>query len=466
MRSTKIICTIGPATSSPEGLSALIDSGMNIARLNRSHGTQENCREVINFIREYSEKQKIPIGIMVDTKGGEIRTGAVVHPIEIKKGQEVIFSPVPLPEEERTVIEVSYDNFYKDVPETDTIILDGGDILFDIVSIDKDKTVIGKARNDGSIGSRRHINLPGADIDLPSITDKDWEDIKFAIDEDAEFIALSFIRNADEVNAVRKFLQEKKSKIKIITKVETHQAVEHISEIIEVSDAIMVARGDLGTNLPFEEIPVIQDQIVSLCRNKGIQVIVATDMLESMTEHPMPTRAEVTDVAHAAMIGADATMLSGETAVGKFPFKAIEAMSKVLSATEKHKSRFPLLRMPVHNDREARAEAAAFLSDSAQANAILVFTRTGRTAQEICSFRPSVPIIAATEDVGTKRKLTLCYGVHPIQIKFGSTPEDTIVEGIKTAKEFGFIEEGQNIVLLSDTEAKDAVVQSVQVRKV
>ena len=161
MRSTKIICTIGPATSSPEGLSALIDSGMNIARLNRSHGTQEKCREVINFIRDYSEKQKRPIGIMVDTKGGEIRTGAVVHPIEIKKGQEVIFSPIPMPEEERTVIEVSYDNFYKDVPETDTIILDGGDILFDIVSTGNNKTVIGKARGDGSIGSRRHINLPG-----------------------------------------------------------------------------------------------------------------------------------------------------------------------------------------------------------------------------------------------------------------------------------------------------------------
>ncbi|MDP7454612.1 MAG: pyruvate kinase [Candidatus Peribacteraceae bacterium] len=466
MRSTKIICTIGPATSSPEGLSALIDSGMNIARLNRSHGTQEKCKEVINFIRNYSEKHRLPIGIMVDTKGGEIRTGAVIHPIEIKKGQEVIFSPVPIPEEERTVIEVSYNNFYKDVPETDTIILDGGDILFDIVSTSKNKTVIGRARGDGSIGSRRHINLPGADIDLPSITDKDWEDIEFAIKEGADFLALSFIRNADEVRLVRKFLQDKKSNIRIITKVETHQAVEHISEIIEVSDAIMVARGDLGTNLPFEEIPTIQDKIVTLCRDKGIPVIVATDMLESMTEHPMPTRAEVTDVAHAAMTGADATMLSGETAVGQFPFKAIEAMSKVLIATEKHKSRFPSLRMPVHNDREARAEAASTLSDSANADAILVFTRTGRTAQEVCSFRPMVPIIAATENLETKRKLTLCYGVHPIKIEFGSTPEDTIIEGIRAAKELELIKEGQSVVLLSDTEAKDAAVQSVQVRTV
>ncbi len=466
MRATKIICTIGPSSSSKEGLSGLIDNGMNIARLNRSHGTREKCSEVIAMIRSLTKEKNHPVGIMIDTKGAEIRTGVIAHPIHIKKGQEVIFSPTPGDNKERQLIEVSYDRFYKDVPETDRIIVDNGELIFDIVKIEN-TSVIAKAQGDGTIGSRRHINLPGADIDLPSITENDWEDITFAVEEDADFLALSFIRNADEIREVRSFLENKKSNIKIVTKVETEQAVENISEIIDASDAIMVARGDLGTDLPFEELPAIQDEIVTMCRDRGKSVIVATHMLESMIEHPMPTRAEVTDVAHAAMTGADATMLSGETAAGKFPFKALEAMSKVLSATEHHKSRFSSFkRMPVHNEREARAEAAVTLSESAQANAILVFTRTGRTAQEVCAFRPEMPIIAATDGVRTQNGLTLSYGVHPIIISFEGSAEDTIGAGIEAAKKTGIVKSGDSIVLLSDTDAKDAPVQSVQVRQI
>ncbi|MFA7718137.1 MAG: pyruvate kinase, partial [Candidatus Absconditabacterales bacterium] len=325
MRSTKIICTAGPASWSPEILQNLAKAGMNVVRLNLSHGTSKDCNRIIEDIRKLNSDNKYCVAILIDTKGAEIRTGVIQHEIDIAKGDEVVFSSIPLPANGRKIIEVNYDRFYADVPETKTILIDNGDIIFDIVRIEDDHTVIARAQNAGVVGSRRHINLPGADIDLPSITEKDWEDIAYAVEQNADFLALSFIRDADEVRAVRDFLTKKKSSLRIVSKIETQQAVDHIAEIIEVSDAIMIARGDLGTDLPFEELPVLQDEIVTRCRDQGIPVIVATHMLESMTQHPMPTRAEVTDVAHAAMTGADATMLSGETAVGRDPVRALEA---------------------------------------------------------------------------------------------------------------------------------------------
>ncbi|MCF7844476.1 MAG: pyruvate kinase [Kiritimatiellales bacterium] len=466
MRSTKIICTIGPASNTPEMLKKLAEAGMNIVRLNLSHGTYDSCRSILNDIKQINLSREHCIATMLDTKGAEIRTGVIAHPIPIHKDQEVVFSHNPLPNEKRTVIEVNYDRFFADVPETDRIVIDNGELMFDIVSVEKDETVIGKAQGDGSIGSRRHINLPGADIDLPSVTEQDWKDITFAIEEDVDFLALSFIRTANEVKAVRDALEEKGSSIQIITKVETQQAVDNFSEILAVSDAIMVARGDLGTDIPFEELPVIQDEMVSRCRDQGIPIIVATHMLESMTDHPMPTRAEVTDVAHAAMTGVDATMLSGETAAGKYPIKAVEAMNKILTTTEKHLSRFPeSVRMPVHNEREARAEAAVTLSASSNADALLVFTRSGRTAREVSKFRPYVPILALTNEQKTQQNLQLCYGIHPLLIDF-KDPEATVQIGINAAKEAGFVQKGNSVTLLSDTEAKNAPIQSVQVREV
>ena len=466
MRQTKIICTIGPSCSERNMIAELIENGMDIARLNRSHGTVDSCKEIIGAIRSINGKNKSS-AILMDTRGAEIRTGVTAHPAAIIKGEEIVFSSkFPLEGESRKVIEVNYDRFYSDVTETDRIIIDNGSLIFDIVEIRIDGSVIARAQSGGSIGSRRHITLPGADIDLPSITENDWKDIEFAMSENIDFAALSFIRSPEEVESVRKFVDGKKSSLNIISKIETRQAVDSISEIIDASDGIMVARGDLGTDLPFEELPAIQNEIVSLCLDRGKPVIIATHMLESMIEHPMPTRAEVTDVANAVMTGADATMLSGETAAGKFPIEALKAMDRIITKTETHIRKFKrTMPYPVHNEREARAEAAVTLAESANADAILVFTRTGRTAREISKFRPSRPIIALTDSESAKFKLKLCFGTVPLLMRFGA-PEDTVTAGIMEAISCGMLEKGMKAVLLSDTETKNAPVQSVQVRTI
>lgn len=321
LRRTKIVCTIGPASWDSATLHKLGESGMNVARLNFSHGTRKDHQQIIDRIADYNQKHDMQIATMLDTKGAEIRTGDVQDPIAIHKDQEVVFSSTATSEklDGKTVIEVSYDDFAKDVIETDTILIDNGELSFDIVSVEHDGSVIARAREDGSIGTRRHINLPGADIDLPSITESDWEDIRFGAEQNLDFLALSFIRSAEEVQQVRAMLDELNSTSKIISKIETQKGVKNIKAIIDVSDAIMVARGDLGADLPFEDLPAVQDEIVCRCKDAGKPVIIATHMLESMKEHPVPTRAEVTDTAHAVATGVDATMLSGETASGKHP---------------------------------------------------------------------------------------------------------------------------------------------------
>lgn len=438
---------------------------MNIARLNLSHGTQAETAVIIETIRSLNEKNGTTTATLIDTKGAEIRTGVVAHPIPIAKDQEVVFSPHPLSDEERTVISVNYDQFYRDVGETDRILIDSGELTFDILSVEQDGSVVARSRDEGSVGDRRHITLPGADIDLPSITEKDWEDIAFAVEQKVDFVALSFVRSADDVREVREFMKKHSVDIDIVSKIESQKAVDNLAEIIEVSDAIMIARGDLGSDLAFEDLPALQDEIVVRCRDQGVPVIVATHMLESIIEHPVPTRAEVTDVAHAAMTGADATMLSGETAIGQYPFKAIEAMARILEATEQRLSRFPLSpNTPIRNERIANAEAAVTLADSSVADALMVFTRTGQTAREVSMFRPHQPIIAVTPSDRIQRKLQLVYGVQVIVIPFAD-PEKTVVDALNAARKSGILTKGQNVVLLSDLQATDTVVQSVQVRE-
>ncbi|MDD5025814.1 MAG: pyruvate kinase [Candidatus Peribacteraceae bacterium] len=463
MRRTKIVCTLGPSSTTLEDIHELAKAGMNVARINLSHGKREDRLKMLEIIRTL-RKESLTISIMFDTKGAEIRTGEVEHPLPITKGQEVIFSPNRLENEKRTVISVNYSGFSQDVRETNRILLDNGEMIFDIVKINDDGTVTARSQNEGQIGSRRHITLPGADIDLPSLTQQDWDDIAFGAEQDVDYFSLSFIRRAEEIQEVRDFLTKHKSAARIITKIETKQAVANIAEIIAVSDGIMVARGDLGSDLPFEDLPSIQDEIVSRCHDAGVPVIVATHMLESMIEHPSPTRAEVTDVAHAAMTRSDATMLSGETANGKYPFKAVEAMDRILRKTESYLQRFPLSPVVgVRNDREARAEAAVSLAFATNATALLVFTKSGQTAREVSKFRPNVPVIALTNSTSTQYKLCLSYGVLPLVIPF-SDPESTVHEGMRAAVESGTVSSGQNVVLLSDMQTKDAPVQSVQTR--
>ena len=462
LRRTKIICTIGPACWDEATLTQLGQQGMNVARLNFSHGKREKHQKIIEALHTYNEKHTQHVAIMLDTQGAEIRTGDVQDPISIAKGDEVLFSSTATSATEngRTVIEVSYDHFAKDVIETDTILIDNGELSFDILSIEEDGTVIGRAREDGTIGTRRHINLPGADIDLPSITEKDWEDLAYGAEHNLDFLALSFIRNAEEVRAVRNMIEEKGSSSNIVSKIETQKGVENIREIIDVSDAIMVARGDLGSDMPFENLPAVQDEIVIRCRDAGKPVIIATHMLESMKEHPVPTRAEVTDTAHAVATGSDATMLSGETASGKLPLQSLEAMVRIHTATEKYLMKLETRYETRFKDsEEEEMDSAVELAEKKEVDAILLLTDTGRTAKHVSKFRTPIPIIALTPNQVVQRSLLLSYGVYPLTTPvYEGDDTKTMQEGIENAIDCGLLQKGQTILALKDRANKPEIM--------
>ncbi len=474
MKSTKIVCTLGPACDTEEKIMGLIQRGMNVARLNFSHGTWEQHKAKIHMLKEINrklgEKNTVPssVGIMADTKGAEIRTGDVETPILIKAGEKVVFSSKPLHEEKMKVIIVNYNEFGKDVKKAEQIILDNGTMIFELIEVRKDGSVVAKASDDGEIGSRRHVNLPGAELSIPSITEKDWVDIENASSEGVDFFALSFVSKAKDVEDVRTYLEKKGRKACLIAKIENRQAVTNMHEIIQASDAVMVARGDLGAEVPFERIPVIQDELVYLCREAGKPVIVATQMLESMITNAMPTRAEVTDIAHAATTRTDSTMLSGETAGGKHPEKSLEAMVRVLTETEKHISQQRKMESArITTDRDAQAEAAVTFAVSSNAKALVIMTKTGNTALDICRFRPALPIIAFTPDESVQRTLQLSYGIIPLCIPFDDKdPEQTLLAAFETAKKYKLLKKGETCVLISNARAKEASVSTVQIRQI
>ncbi|MBU2214103.1 pyruvate kinase [Patescibacteria group bacterium] len=465
IRLTKIVCTIGPSCSSTAQIRSLINGGMNVARFNLSHGTHANHAQLIRKVRKISSRSPTPCGVLLDTKGPEIRTGKRRTPLVVKKGDRVIFYPPShtAPPKGKSV-EVSYDAFHEDAGETDIILLDNGELSFDILSIDPQKGIVtARARENGSIGDCRHINLPGADIENQTMGERDFADIDFAMKEKVDFLALSFVHSAEDITRVRHYLRKHKSSIGLIAKIETRQALSHLAEIIAAADAVMIARGDLGAEIPFEHLPAIQDEIVKHCNNAGKPVIVATHMLESMKEHPIPTRAEMMDVTHAATTFSDATMLSGETASGAHPTKALGAMNRLLLTAEKHlrSSRRPPL-LDIREDYDIRAKSAVELAHDIHAQVIIVFTRSGATASQLSRFRPSVPIIACTNDAAVQHKLTLLYGVVPLRIVF-SDAETTIHRGMIAAEKGGFVGKGQSVILVSDI-PKDITDWSIQQR--
>jgi pyruvate kinase len=475
MRFTKIICTLGPSSNTTDKMWELVRGGMNVARLNLSHGSLDQHLTNIRSIREINVKLQKEhgnptcVGILLDTKGAEIRTSDVSERIAIEAKEEVVFSSKPLPKEKRKVILVNHEHFDVDALEAECILIDNGLLHFDIVSSDrKNGSVVAKARESGSIGSRRHVNLPGANLSLPSVTSKDWEDIAFAAKEGVDFLALSFIREAKEVQEVRGYLKAQGApRIGIISKIETRQAVHNIREIIDASDGIMVARGDLGVEVPFETVPAIQDDIVELCRQAGKPVIVATQMLESMIDDPMPTRAEVTDIAHAASTRTDATMLSGETASGHYPVEAVQDMDRVLLATEEHiRQGSSMQESDFDNERAARAHAAVTLAVTTNADALFVMTRSGQTARDVARFRPSIPILAFTDVPETQRSLQLVYGIVPILIPAfdAQDPEKAVSAAMEQGKKYGLFEKGHHVVLVSDTKADGSLINTIQLR--
>lgn len=472
-RLTKIICTLGPTAKTPQQIEALARAGMNVARINLSHGNWEEHKKTIRTVKAVNKKLaasgKLPsaIAILLDTKGAEVRTGSVATPLKIRKGEVVVFSPNQLPKEKKQVVIVDYKGFSKDAKAADHILLDNGKMVFEFISARKDGSVLAKANQHGEIGSRRHVNLPGANLDMPSLTKDDWKSIAIGAEEGVDFLGLSFIRTADEVEDVRKWLTKHKKSTALIAKIETRQGVERLLSIMAVSDGMMVARGDLGAEIPFEQLPVVQDVMVSESRKHGIPVIVATHMLESMIENPIPTRAEVTDIAHAAMTSTDVTMLSGETANGAHPLLALDAMDRVLRETEHHLSLTrTMLPSDIRNERDAQAEAAVTLAISSGVSAIVVVTRTGQTAREVARFRPHLPVIALTPSADIQRKLLLSFGVFPLVTRFSGDPEKTVVDALPVMKKAGLLKRGEKYVLVTDMKAHDESHSTTQVRVV
>ena len=439
MRKTKIICTIGPSSESFTMLEKLAKAGMNIVRLNMSHGDHESHMKVIKSVRTLNKKLENPIAILVDTQGPEIRTGDIKQELNLKKDD--IISVVARGEEnvEFTSIRVNYEDLVNDVTIGDMITVDNGLINLEVLT-KEDRTMQCKVIDGGILKSKRHVNLPGIRVNLPAITEKDKRDILFSISQEVDFIALSFVRNAEDVDQLKALLGNKVEKIKVISKIEDQEGLKNLSEILDKSDGVMVARGDLGVEIAIEKLPRVQRRIIRLCAQQGKRVIVATHMLESMIKNPIPTRAEVTDVANAVYEEADAIMLSGESAMGKYPVKCVEILSRITLSIEQSPGLQFVKDLSLENDKAEIASAAVKLAESIKAKAIIVPTRRGKMANYVTNCHPQTPIICAfTNDSRTRRQLVLNRNVLSFRINFSEDPEKTLATAAKiliTRKEF------------------------------
>ncbi|KAJ6714856.1 PYRUVATE KINASE [Salix viminalis] len=469
-RKTKIVCTIGPSTSSREMIWKLAEAGMNVARLNMSHGDHASHKITIDLVKEYNaQSDDNVIAIMLDTKGPEVRSGDVPQPIILEEGQEFNFT-IKRGVSSVDTVSVNYDDFINDVEDGDMLLVDGGMMSLAVKSKTKDlvKCVV---VDGGELKSRRHLNVRGKSATLPSITDKDWEDIKFGVDNEVDFYAVSFVKDAKVVHELKDYLKSCNADIHVIVKIESADSIPNLHSIISASDGAMVARGDLGAELPIEEVPLLQEDIIRRCHSMQKPVIVATNMLESMIDHPTPTRAEVSDISIAVREGADAVMLSGETAHGKYPLKAVKVMHTVALRTE---SSLPVNTIaPAHNVYQSHmAEMFAFHA-TIMANTlntpVIIFTRTGSMAIHLSHYRPSSTIFAFTNEERIKQRLALYQGVMPIHMQFSDDAEETFSRALKLLLNKGQLKEGQHVTLVQSGAQpiwRRKSTHHIQVRKV
>lgn len=451
MKKTKIVCTIGPSSDSYEVLNALVNQGMNVARLNFSHGTHPEHKKRIDTIKKLRDDLDEPIAIMLDTKGPEIRIKTFKDGmIRIEQGQDFTLTSEDV-EGDETRVSVTYKDIAKDLKADDRVLIDDGLVEFTVISVDE-KNVYMKAVNSGELSDRKGVNLPSVIVNLPTLTEKDIEDLIFGIKNDVDFIAASFIRSAKDVLEIRKILESNGGDdIKIISKIENLEGVQNIDEIIDVSDGIMVARGDMGVELDEEDIPLVQKDIIRKCNLKGKFVITATQMLDSMIRNPRPTRAEVTDVANAILDGSSAIMLSGETAAGTYPVKACEMMRKIALKIEDSLD-YKILVDSTNDEHEINitnsiAKATREAALDLDAKVIIAATTSGLTARNISKFKPKSPIIAATTNEKVRRQLAIEWGVYPIRATLASSIDDLFYESINILKNIKFVKEGELVIL-------------------
>jgi pyruvate kinase len=464
-RHTKIICTLGPASASKEVLGEMAAAGMNIARFNMSHGNHESHGKMLQTIKELNATLNHPVAILLDTQGPEIRTGEREAPILLETGQEVILSVELADQKNASVIFVNYKDLVTDLKPGDRVTIDNGIINVKVLEINGQRmrcTVL----DGGKVGSRRHVNLPGVRVNLPSITEKDAADIAFGLENDIDFIALSFVRHPDDIRECRKLFDKTGKTARIYAKIENHEGVENFDEILDEADGIMVARGDLGVEIQIRDLPIHQREMVRQCSLKGKPVIVATHLLESMIENPTPTRAEVSDVANAVFEGADAIMLSGETSAGKYPVRCVEMMDSIARRMEKEKS------IGFHLDRkvlavgEHLARAACKLADSLGSHAIVVTSHSGRLVEAVASFRPNTAIIYGfTDDPKVLRQLWCIRSVVPLLTTFNpNDPEEAVHRAMRELQRRNRLLPGDPVVVVSDIKSGHERIEAVQVR--
>lgn len=462
MKKTKIICTMGPNADNRETLKALAESGMDIARFNFSHGDHEEQKARFDLLKSVREEVKKPIAMLLDTKGPEIRTGLLENDgkVLLKEGEEFVLTSKEIKGNEKIVYQ-TYPELANDVKPGNTILIDDGLIGLEVKEI-RGGDIVCLVRNGGELGQRKGINVPNVRVNLPGLTPKDRDDIIFGIENGIDFIAASFVRDAEAVKEIRALLKEHHAEnVDIIAKIENSEGIENIDQIVSAADGIMVARGDMGVEIPAYEVPHVQQMIVEKCNQKYKPVIIATQMLDSMIRNPRPTRAEVTDVANAIREGADAIMLSGETAMGKYPVEALRMMVKVAESTEQHLDyqTLPEYRTLLGdaNVSNAVGVAAVRTATNLEADCIVTPTMSGQTARLISNFRPKTPIYAVTPNEWAQRKMQIYWGVTPLHGYEEDTTEHIISHAMYVVRREGYVNEGDMVVFTAGDPATNMV---------
>ncbi len=451
MRKTKIVCTIGPASESLENTKKLIQAGMNVARLNFSHGDYEEHGNRIKAIRQASQELGKTVAILLDTKGPEIRLGKLKEePIELVQGEDITLTTEEILGDIKR-IPITYKELPNDVHVGSTILIDDGLIGLTVTGIEGTE-IHCRIVNSGQIKSKKGVNVPGVAISMPGITEKDASDIRFGIEQNVDFIAASFVRRASDVLEIRELLERHGGQhIQIISKIENQQGVDNLDEILEVSDGLMVARGDLGVEIPAEEVPLVQKQMIEKCNRVGKPVITATQMLDSMQRNPRPTRAEASDVANAIFDGTDAIMLSGETAAGKYPMESVQTMAAIAVRAESALHYREIFQKQAQAQQtsvtEAISQAVANSSLDLDANAIVTSTESGYTARMVSKYRPKAPIVAVTPDEQVVRRLQLVWGVVPVQGTLAGSTDEMFDIAVAGALKSGHVRLGDTVVI-------------------
>lgn len=451
MRKTKIICTLGPSTDNDQTMRELMINGMNVARFNFSHANYDEHLQRLKALKRLRNELNLPVAALLDTKGPEIRIGTFKDTkIQLVQGQKFILTTKEV-EGDNSRVSITYKNLPNDVKEGSTILIDDGLVELTVDKVEK-SDIYCTVQNDGAISNNKGVNVPGANLSMEFLSEKDKNDIIFGIKNGYDFIAASFTRTAQDVNDVRKLLSENGGEaIQIIAKIENMQGVENIDEIIEAADAIMIARGDMGVEIPGEEVPVLQKEIIKKVYHQGKPVITATQMLDSMIKNPRPTRAETTDVANAIYDGTSAIMLSGETAAGKYPLQALQTMVRIAERTEQdidYRKRFKRAETSDTSDvTEAISHATCTIAHDMNAKAIITVTKSGRTARMVTKYRPECPIMGCATYPHVCRQLNLAWGIYPLHIREEQDSYELIDHAIKEVKDHGFLNDGDLSVI-------------------